>query len=145
MDKLFVYLEINSMLVALLANIFSHSVGFLFILMMIVFFAVQRLLSWIRAHSFILFFFFYEPIRFYYISILQTIVLFPRFFLIINKVTFNFWGDSLYKFRIIESKVLNLLKAVGTYLKLFFRKVVTLYISISSYEVPLILGVSRIL
>jgi len=34
------------MLVALLANIFSHSVGFLFILMMmIVFFAVQRLLN----------------------------------------------------------------------------------------------------
>ena len=50
----------------------------------------------------------------------------------------------MYKLRIIESKVLNLLKAVGTYLKLFFRKVVTLYISVSSYEGPLILGVSPI-
>ena len=40
------------MLVASFANIFSHSVGCLFVLFM-VFFAVQKLLSLIRSHLFI--------------------------------------------------------------------------------------------
>ena len=45
-------LEINPLLVALFANIFSHSVCCLFILFM-VYFAVQSLLSIIRSHLFI--------------------------------------------------------------------------------------------
>ena len=48
-------LEINSLLITSLANIFSHSVGCLFILFM-VFFAVQNLLSLIRSHLFIFIF-----------------------------------------------------------------------------------------
>ena len=45
-------LEINPLSVASFANIFSHSVGCLFILFM-VFFAVQKLISWIRSYLFI--------------------------------------------------------------------------------------------
>ena len=45
-------LEINLLSVASFANVFSHSVGCLFILFM-VFFAVQKLLSLIRSHFFI--------------------------------------------------------------------------------------------
>ena len=45
-------LEINHLLVALFANIFSHSVGCLFILFMVSF-AMQKLLSLIRSHLFI--------------------------------------------------------------------------------------------
>ena len=42
-------LEINSLLVALIANIFSHSIGCLFVLFMVPF-AVQKLLSLLRSH-----------------------------------------------------------------------------------------------
>ena len=49
-------LEINPLSVALFANIFSHSVGYLSVLFM-VFFAVQKLLNLIRSHLFILFLF----------------------------------------------------------------------------------------
>ena len=42
-------LEINLLLVASFANIFSHSVGCLFVLFMVSF-AVQKLLSLIRSH-----------------------------------------------------------------------------------------------
>ena len=45
-------LEMNPLPVALFANIFSHSVGCLFILFMVSF-AVQKLLSLIRSHLFI--------------------------------------------------------------------------------------------
>ena len=45
-------LDINPLSVASFANIFSHSVGCLFVLLM-VFFAVQKLLSLIRSHLFI--------------------------------------------------------------------------------------------
>ena len=45
-------LEINPLSVALFANIFSHSVGCLFVLFMVSF-AVQKLLSFIRSHLFI--------------------------------------------------------------------------------------------
>ena len=45
-------LEINPLSVDSLANIFSHSEGCLFVLF-IVSFAVQKLLSFIRSHSFI--------------------------------------------------------------------------------------------
>ena len=45
-------LEINPLSVASFANIFSHSEGYLFVLF-IVFFAVQKLLSFIRSHLFI--------------------------------------------------------------------------------------------
>ena len=48
----FCILNINPLSVVSLANIFSHSVGCLFILWM-VFFAVQKLLSLIRSHLFI--------------------------------------------------------------------------------------------
>ena len=44
-------LEINSLLVALFANSFSHSKGCLFVLF-IISFAVQKLLSLIRSHLF---------------------------------------------------------------------------------------------
>ena len=49
---LLVYLEINPLSVALLANIFSHSEGCLFVLFMVSF-GVQKLLSFIRSHLFI--------------------------------------------------------------------------------------------
>ena len=45
-------LDINPLSVTLFANIFSHSVGYLFILLMVSF-AVQKLLSLIRSHLFI--------------------------------------------------------------------------------------------
>ena len=45
-------LEIKPMSVASLANIFSHSVGYLFVLFM-VFFAVQKLVSLTKSHLFI--------------------------------------------------------------------------------------------
>ena len=44
-------LKINSLMVALFANIFSHSEGCLFVLFMVSF-AVQKLLSCIRSHLF---------------------------------------------------------------------------------------------
>ena len=50
-------LEINPLLVALLANIFSHSEGCLLVLFMVSF-AVQKLLSLIRSHLFIFVFIF---------------------------------------------------------------------------------------
>lgn len=40
----------------------------------------------------------------------------------------------MYKIRIIESKVLNMFKAVGTYFKLFSRKVAPVYTPVRSYE-----------
>ena len=48
-------LEINSLSVASLANIFSHSEGYLFVLFMVSF-DVLKLLSFIRSHLFIFFF-----------------------------------------------------------------------------------------
>ena len=45
-------LEINPLWVTLFANIFSHSVGCLFVLFMVSF-AVQKLLNLIRSHLFI--------------------------------------------------------------------------------------------
>ena len=45
-------LEVNLLSVPLFANIFSHSIGCLFILLM-VFFAVQKLLSLIKSHMFV--------------------------------------------------------------------------------------------
>ena len=48
-------LDINPLSVISFANIFSHSVGCLFILLMVSF-AVQKLLSFIRSHLFILVF-----------------------------------------------------------------------------------------
>ena len=45
-------LEIKPLSVALFANIFSHSVGCLFVLFMVSF-AVQKLVSLIRSHLFI--------------------------------------------------------------------------------------------
>ena len=45
-------LEINPLLVASFANIFSHVIGFLFILLMVSL-GVQKLLSFIRSHLFI--------------------------------------------------------------------------------------------
>ena len=45
-------LDINPLLVISFANIFSHYVGCLFVLLM-VYFAVQKLLSLIRFHLFI--------------------------------------------------------------------------------------------
>ena len=50
-------LEINPLLVALIANIFSHCEGCLFILFMVSF-AVKKLLSLIRSHLFIFVFIF---------------------------------------------------------------------------------------
>ena len=48
----FYILEINPLSVALFANIFSHSEGYLFVLFMVSF-AVQKLLRFIRSHLFI--------------------------------------------------------------------------------------------
>ena len=47
-------LEINPLLVASFTNIFSHSMGYLFVLFMVSF-AVQKLLSLIRSHLFLCF------------------------------------------------------------------------------------------
>ena len=52
----FYLLEINSLLDSSFANIFSHFVGSVFILFMISF-VVQKLLSLIRPHLFIIIFF----------------------------------------------------------------------------------------
>ena len=52
LHELLVNLEINPLLVASFANIFSHSEGCLFVLFMFSF-AVQNLLSFIRSHLFI--------------------------------------------------------------------------------------------
>ena len=52
-------LEINPLLVASFANIFSHSKGCLFVLFMVSF-AVQKLLSLIRSHLFICYYFHYS-------------------------------------------------------------------------------------
>ena len=54
-----VYFEINSLSVASFAIIFSHSEGCLFTLL-IVSFDVQKLLSLIRSHLFICFYFQYS-------------------------------------------------------------------------------------
>ena len=56
MSSLYI-LEINPLLVALFANIFSHSEGCLFILFMVSF-AVQKLLSLVRSHLFVFAFIF---------------------------------------------------------------------------------------
>jgi len=48
----FYILEINPLSVAIFANIFSHSEGCLFILLMVSF-AAQKLLSLVRSHLFI--------------------------------------------------------------------------------------------
>ena len=56
-------LEINSLSVASLAVIFSHSKGYLFSLL-IVSFIVQELLSLIRSHLFIFCFYFYYSGRY---------------------------------------------------------------------------------
>ena len=45
-------LEITPLLVTLFANIFSHSLGCLFVLLMVSF-AMQKLLSLIKSHLFI--------------------------------------------------------------------------------------------
>ena len=45
-------LEVNPLSIALFANIFSHSEGYLFVLSMVSF-SVQKLLSLIRSHFFI--------------------------------------------------------------------------------------------
>ena len=50
--ELFVILEINTLSITSLANTFSHSVGYLFILLMVSF-AMQKLLSLIRSYLFI--------------------------------------------------------------------------------------------
>ena len=50
-------LEINPLSVALLANIFSHSEACLFVLLMVSF-AMQKLLSFIKSHLFIFVFIF---------------------------------------------------------------------------------------
>ena len=50
--ELFIYLEINPLSFTWLVNIFSHSIGDLFILLKVSF-AVQKLLSFIRSHIFI--------------------------------------------------------------------------------------------
>ena len=52
LHELLVNLEINPLSVALFTNIFSYSEGCLFILLMVSF-AVQKLLSYIRSHLFI--------------------------------------------------------------------------------------------
>ena len=51
-------LEINPLSVASFANIFSHAEGCLFVLLMVSF-AVQKLLSFIRSHLFIFVFYFH--------------------------------------------------------------------------------------
>ena len=56
---MFVFLEINPLSVASLANIFSHTVGCLFVLFMASFSFVQKLLSLIRSHLFVLCFSFH--------------------------------------------------------------------------------------
>lgn len=69
-----------------------------------------------------------------YFHIIRHFYCFQGFFPIINKVALNSCGGILYKIRIIESKVLNMFKAVGTYFKLFSRKVAPVYTPARSYE-----------
>ena len=52
-------LEINPLSVDSFANIFSHSEGCLFVMFMVSF-AVQKLLSLVRSHLFICFYFHYS-------------------------------------------------------------------------------------
>ena len=52
LHELFVILEINPLSITSLANTFSHSVGYLFILLMVSF-AMQKLSSLIRSYLFI--------------------------------------------------------------------------------------------
>ena len=59
MSSLYI-LEVNPLLVASFANIFSHSVGCIILLFMVSF-AVQKLLSFIRSHLFIFVFIFITP------------------------------------------------------------------------------------
>ena len=54
----FYILKINALLVTSFANVFSHSVGFLFILLYVFFFAMKKLLSLIICHLFISLFIF---------------------------------------------------------------------------------------
>ena len=56
-------LEINLLSIASFANIFCHSVGCLFILFIMVSFAVQKLLSLIRFHLFYFCFYVYYSRR----------------------------------------------------------------------------------
>ena len=58
LHELLVYLEINPLSVASFANIFSHSEGCLLVLFMVSF-AVQKLLSFIRSHLFVFCFYFH--------------------------------------------------------------------------------------
>ena len=51
-QEVFIILDINPWCAASIANIFSHFVGFLFVLFR-VFFAVQKLLNLINSHLFI--------------------------------------------------------------------------------------------
>ena len=77
-------LDINPLSVTSFANIFSHSVGWCFVLFMVSF-AVQKLLSLIRSHLFIFFYFHYS--RFLSCSFIWNIILCP---LILFKFLFVF-------------------------------------------------------
>ena len=73
-------LSINPVSVISFVNIFSHSVGYLFILLMVSF-AVQKLLSLIRPHLFIFWFYFLyfrrwsqEIIAAIYVRVLQDVL-----------------------------------------------------------------------
>ena len=55
LHELFVYFEINPLLFTSFVNIFSHSLGCLFILFMVSF-AVQKFLSLLRSHLFLFYF-----------------------------------------------------------------------------------------
>ena len=70
-------LGIKPVLVALFANIFSHSIGYLFVLFMVSF-AVQKLVSFIRSYLFIYLFSFskcyYFILFFTYVYILFNII-----------------------------------------------------------------------
>ena len=62
-------LEINPLLVALFANIFLHSVGYLFVLFTVSF-AGQKLLRLIRSHLFGLFSLLKKDLAVVYVSLL---------------------------------------------------------------------------
>ena len=59
LHELFIYLEINPLSIASFENIFSHSEGCLFVLVMISF-AVQKLLSLFRSHLYIFNFYYFR-------------------------------------------------------------------------------------
>ena len=88
-------LEINPLLVASFANIFSHSEGCLFILFMVSF-AVQKLLRLIRSHFFYVCFYFHDSrgglkkilLRFISNSVLPMFS--PKSF-IVSGLTFRFF------------------------------------------------------